>query len=177
MFAFSFGIVFQGPANKGCKCATCHANFGDCPGHYGYVNLALPVFNVGYFTTILEILKCICKVLKRQVICFPWISLILFEHYFSSVEVSLQSCSRILLEEKLFKDFLRKMRNPKLEALRKVDLVKKIIKKCSTLTTGNKSTRCSRCGYLNGLDFTFYFVVYSSCSHLYVIHNLFISAL
>ncbi|XP_008465290.3 DNA-directed RNA polymerase III subunit 1 [Cucumis melo] len=111
----------MGPANKGCKCSTCHANFGDCPGHYGYVNLSLPVFNVGYFTTILEILKCICK-----------------------------SCSRILLEEKLYKDFLRKMRNPKLEALRKCDLVKKIIKKCSTLTTGNKSTKCSRCGYLNG---------------------------
>lgn len=77
-------------------------------------------------------------------------------------KVSLQSCSRILLEEKLYKDFLRKMRNPKLEALRKCELAKKIVKKCTTLTSSNKSMKCSRCGYLNGLDFTFYFDVDSS---------------
>lgn len=152
--------MFQGPANKGCKCATCHANFGDCPGHYGYLSLALPVFNVGYFTTILEILKCICKVLTDKLFAFAELVWIFLEHYFSCLEISLQSCSRILLEEKLYKDFLRKMRNPKLEALRKSDLVKKIIKKCTSLTSGNKSMKCSRCGYLNGLDFTFLISLY-----------------
>ncbi|XP_061361832.1 DNA-directed RNA polymerase III subunit 1-like [Gastrolobium bilobum] len=51
----------MGPANKSLECATCHGSFLDCPGHYGYLNLALPVFNVGYLSTIVEILKCICK--------------------------------------------------------------------------------------------------------------------
>lgn len=55
---------FQGPANKSCTCATCHGGFSNCPGHYGYLTLALPVYNVGYLSTILDILKCICKVVE-----------------------------------------------------------------------------------------------------------------
>ncbi|KAH9700986.1 DNA-directed RNA polymerase III subunit 1 [Citrus sinensis] len=51
----------MGPANKSCTCATCHGGFSNCPGHYGYLTLALPVYNVGYLSTILDILKCICK--------------------------------------------------------------------------------------------------------------------
>lgn len=58
---------FQGPANKSCTCATCHGGFSDCPGHYGYLNLALPVYNVGYLSTILDILKCICKVVDKYI--------------------------------------------------------------------------------------------------------------
>ncbi|OIV99363.1 hypothetical protein TanjilG_17173 [Lupinus angustifolius] len=54
----------MGPANKNVTCTTCHAQFKDCPGHYGYVKLSLPVFNVGYLAAIVEILKCICKVYK-----------------------------------------------------------------------------------------------------------------
>jgi hypothetical protein len=54
--------VFQGPANKNSVCATCHGSFHDCPGHFGYLKLTLPVFNVGYMGTIIDTLKCICKV-------------------------------------------------------------------------------------------------------------------
>lgn len=104
---------------------------------------------------------------KDKLFAFPELVWNFLKHYFSCVEVSLQSCSRILLEEKLYKDFLRKMRNPKLEALRKCDLVKKIIKKCSTLTTGNKSTKCSRCGYLNGLDF--FILLYTLAVPIYML--------
>nr|XP_027086662.1 DNA-directed RNA polymerase III subunit RPC1-like [Coffea arabica] len=52
----------MGPANKNGICETCHGNFRECPGHYGYLTLALPVYNVGYLITVLDILKCICKV-------------------------------------------------------------------------------------------------------------------
>lgn len=67
-FCLSFLVIvsmfrFQGPV-KSRVCTTCDANFNDCPGHFGYLKLALPVFNVGYFPTIIEILKCICKVLE-----------------------------------------------------------------------------------------------------------------
>ncbi|KAL5858042.1 hypothetical protein ACOSQ3_005500 [Xanthoceras sorbifolium] len=68
--------------------------------HYGYLNLAAPVYDVGYMSTILDVLKCICK-----------------------------SCSRILLDEKISKEFLKKMRNPNMEGLRKSELMKSIVKK------------------------------------------------
>ncbi|XP_021734189.1 DNA-directed RNA polymerase III subunit 1-like isoform X1 [Chenopodium quinoa] len=94
----------MGPPNKSSGlCATCHAKFEDCPGHYGCLTLALPVFNIGYIGAILDVLKCICK-----------------------------SCSHILLPEQERKDCLKKMRNTKLDSLQKTDLRKKIIKKLST---------------------------------------------
>ncbi|CAJ1951517.1 unnamed protein product [Sphenostylis stenocarpa] len=93
----------MGPANKSLVCATCHGNFHDCPGHYGYLNLALPVFNVGYLGTIVEILKCICK-----------------------------GCARILLDEDTRKKHLKKMRSSKKSELDKIGFVKDhIIKDCS----------------------------------------------
>lgn len=62
LFDNFYFLLFQGPANKNCLCATCHGSFGNCPGHFGYLKLALPVYNVGYMSTIVDILKCICKV-------------------------------------------------------------------------------------------------------------------
>lgn len=66
-------------------------------------------------------------------------------------KISLQSCARILLGEDLRIEYLKKMRNPKLEALRKTELMKEIVKKCNNLTSSNKAVKCSRCGYVNGL--------------------------
>uniref|UniRef100_A0A0E0PAX7 DNA-directed RNA polymerase subunit n=1 Tax=Oryza rufipogon TaxID=4529 RepID=A0A0E0PAX7_ORYRU len=51
----------MGAANKLGECSTCHGSFAECPGHFGYLKLALPVFNVGFFNCILDVLKCICK--------------------------------------------------------------------------------------------------------------------
>ncbi|KAK3012473.1 hypothetical protein RJ639_007984 [Escallonia herrerae] len=112
----------QGPASKNGFCATCHGSFQDCPGHYGYLALALPVYNVGYLSTIVDILKCICK-----------------------------SCSRILLVEKERVDALRKMRNSKLEPLKKSELFKKTVKRCTSMASTKKAVKCSRCGYINGM--------------------------
>ncbi|RZC60092.1 hypothetical protein C5167_021852 [Papaver somniferum] len=106
----------MGPAGSkmGIICETCHGDFANCPGHYGYLHLCLLVFNVGYFNAILNILKCICK-----------------------------SCARILLSEKERVSYLKKMRNPKAEALQKTATAKAILKSCKPKT-------CSRCGYING---------------------------
>lgn len=57
-----FITILQGPPNKKSICTTCDGNFQNCPGHYGYLKLDLPVYNVGFFNFILDILKCICKV-------------------------------------------------------------------------------------------------------------------
>ncbi|XP_038972862.1 DNA-directed RNA polymerase III subunit 1 isoform X1 [Phoenix dactylifera] len=91
----------MGAPNRQTECATCHGNFTDCPGHFGYLKLILPVFNVGYFNSILNILKCICK-----------------------------GCGRILLDETLRKTYLKKMRNPKADILQKNALMKIIRDKC-----------------------------------------------
>ncbi|KAK4586852.1 hypothetical protein RGQ29_023856 [Quercus rubra] len=111
----------MGPNKEG-TCATCHGKFDSCPGHFGYIKLALPVYNVAYRDNIMNILKCICK-----------------------------SCARILLVEDIRKEFLKKMRNPRLEALKKAELLKEIVKKCNSLTGSKKAFKCSRCGYINAL--------------------------
>ncbi|KAI4962517.1 hypothetical protein ZWY2020_031018 [Hordeum vulgare] len=51
----------MGAANKQGDCGTCHGSYTECPGHFGYLKLALPVFNVGFFNNILDVVKCIFK--------------------------------------------------------------------------------------------------------------------
>ncbi|KAH8519280.1 hypothetical protein H0E87_000895, partial [Populus deltoides] len=109
----------MGAPNKHGTCQTCGGSFTDCPGHFGYLNLVLPVYNVGYLSTILDILKCICK-----------------------------SCSRVLVDEKLRKSYLKRMRNPRTEPLKKNELMKEIVKKCSSMAS-SKAVKCLRCGYMN----------------------------
>ncbi|KAL6650947.1 hypothetical protein ACP70R_009872 [Stipagrostis hirtigluma subsp. patula] len=105
----------MGAANKLGECSTCHGSFAECPGHFGYLKLALPVFNVGFFNCILDVLKCICK-----------------------------NCSRVLLVEKDRREYLKKMRNPRADALQKSAIMKKVRDKC-------KLSCCPRCEYRNGV--------------------------
>eukprot|EP01134_Creolimax_fragrantissima_P007036 CFRG7036T1 len=65
--ALPFGVLDKrlGAADKGSYCDTCGLGREDCPGHYGLVRLELPVFHVGYFRYILQILQMICKVCSR----------------------------------------------------------------------------------------------------------------
>jgi hypothetical protein len=37
-----------------------------CIGHYGFIDLELPVFHVGYFRSCINILQVICKVSTRN---------------------------------------------------------------------------------------------------------------
>lgn len=43
------------------SCETCHMPHPDCPGHFGYVELSEPLFNIGVFDIVLIALKCVCK--------------------------------------------------------------------------------------------------------------------
>jgi DNA-directed RNA polymerase III subunit RPC1 len=70
-------------------------------GHFGYIKLELPVFHIGYFKAITEILQTICK-----------------------------SCSRVLLPAAERELFLRRMRDPRADVLRLVALRKKIATMC-----------------------------------------------
>ena len=41
-------------------CGTCSQNNIKCPGHFGHIELARPVYNYQYMTIIHKILKCVC---------------------------------------------------------------------------------------------------------------------
>ncbi|KAK9796706.1 hypothetical protein WJX73_006743 [Symbiochloris irregularis] len=50
-----------GISRKTDKCATCGQVQVDCTGHYGYIQLQLPVFHSGYLKATQQMLSCICK--------------------------------------------------------------------------------------------------------------------
>ena len=54
-----------GTSNKDRTCQTCGEKLKTCTGHFGVVELCLPVFHTGYFKQILQILQCICKQCSR----------------------------------------------------------------------------------------------------------------
>lgn len=56
-------LSHQGTSTKDAVCETCGKSLADCTGHYGYIELELPVFHIGYFRNIISILQIICKVL------------------------------------------------------------------------------------------------------------------
>ena len=54
-----------GVNRKGVVCLTCNKKLEFCPGHFGHFRLNLPIFHIGFFKKIIEILKCICKNCSR----------------------------------------------------------------------------------------------------------------
>ena len=51
----------MGTSEASLLCQTCGRGLIECPGHFGFVKLALPVFHVGYFKHTLAILQTVCK--------------------------------------------------------------------------------------------------------------------
>ncbi|KAJ8676229.1 hypothetical protein QAD02_012015 [Eretmocerus hayati] len=87
------------------NCGTCEKSLNECIGHFGYVDLELPVFHVGYFRAIIGILQSICK-----------------------------KCSHVMLQPKDKKAYLDRVLNPNLNYLSRKALRKQILekaKKCS----------------------------------------------
>ena len=41
-------------------CKTCAGNRDTCPGHFGHIELARPVMHIGFASTVMSILKCVC---------------------------------------------------------------------------------------------------------------------
>ncbi|EGG22501.1 RNA polymerase III [Cavenderia fasciculata] len=90
-----------GTSDKGVNCQTCGLSIVDCVGHFGYIDLQLPVFHIGYFKNITNILQMICK-----------------------------NCSTVLLDDEPKATYLRKMRNRKLDVLQRRALFKKVYTDC-----------------------------------------------
>lgn len=50
----------QGVVDRMSRCQTCAGNMSTCPGHFGHIELAKPVYHVGFMTKTLKLLRCVC---------------------------------------------------------------------------------------------------------------------
>ena len=60
---------------KAGRCRTCDCEYtgsstkmNDCPGHFGHIELARPVYHVGYIDTVVKLLRCVCFHCSRLMI-------------------------------------------------------------------------------------------------------------
>ncbi|VDM69477.1 unnamed protein product, partial [Strongylus vulgaris] len=90
-----------GAASKLGQCETCGKWLADCIGHFGYIDLAFPIFHVGFFKLTIQLLQCICK-----------------------------SCSGLLLRGDQRANYLRLASNPNLDYLGRKALHKNIVAIC-----------------------------------------------
>lgn len=86
-------FYLQGVCANGIECATCGKTVHDCVGHFGYIDLVRPVFHVGHFKSIIQILQMICKViiLSNYLLRFITQLLIILINFITFVELC--SCS------------------------------------------------------------------------------------
>ena len=92
-----------GVSDKHSTCETCGARLQDCPGHYGHIQLVLPVFHLGYFKPLIATLQCICK-----------------------------TCSRVLIAPEDRRKTMRQMNHPLVahDHERRAAVVKRVVEKC-----------------------------------------------
>ncbi|MDW8042383.1 MAG: DNA-directed RNA polymerase subunit A' [Nitrososphaerota archaeon] len=50
-----------GTLEPGQRCKTCGNTYLNCPGHFGYIELAVPVIHIGYVKVIHELLRSTCR--------------------------------------------------------------------------------------------------------------------
>ncbi|KAH7103209.1 beta and beta-prime subunits of DNA dependent RNA-polymerase [Auriculariales sp. MPI-PUGE-AT-0066] len=50
----------MGTIDRNFKCETCGEGMAECPGHFGHIELARPVFHIGFLTKVKKILESIC---------------------------------------------------------------------------------------------------------------------
>ncbi|KAI1142603.1 beta and beta-prime subunits of DNA dependent RNA-polymerase [Hypoxylon sp. FL0543] len=104
-----------GTSSKTGICSTCGLRLQDCTGHFGHIRLPLPAFHIGYIKFTITILQNICK-----------------------------DCSRILLTEAEQRMYLKELRRPFIDNMRRNAILKKINDQC------RKTKNCHYCGAVNG---------------------------
>lgn len=50
-----------GVIDPGLKCKTCGGKLKECPGHFGYIELARPVIHIKFISLIYDLLRCTCR--------------------------------------------------------------------------------------------------------------------
>lgn len=49
-----------GTIDRAFKCQTCGEDMFECPGHFGHIELAKPVFHIGFISKIKKVCECVC---------------------------------------------------------------------------------------------------------------------
>jgi DNA-directed RNA polymerase II subunit RPB1 len=68
---YEFGVISKpksgglldlrmGTVDKTIRCESCTGSMSECPGHFGHIELAKPVFHIGFMSTVVKILRCVC---------------------------------------------------------------------------------------------------------------------
>ncbi|KAG9237533.1 hypothetical protein BJ875DRAFT_493186 [Amylocarpus encephaloides] len=104
-----------GISSKAGFCATCNEGLSNCNGHFGHVRLALPAFHIGYLKLTMNILQNICK-----------------------------DCARVLLSNTERRAFLKELRRPGIDNLKRTQICKRINAEC------RKARTCPHCDATNG---------------------------
>ncbi|KIX00695.1 uncharacterized protein Z518_09760 [Rhinocladiella mackenziei CBS 650.93] len=91
----------MGVSGKRDTCRTCREQLQTCNGHFGHVRLVLPVFHVGYFKKVIQILQSICK-----------------------------NCSCILLSEVDRRKFIASLRRSQNDSLKQAIIVRRVADQC-----------------------------------------------
>lgn len=60
----------MGTIDKDRLCFTCKGTQVDCPGHFGHIELAKPMYHAGFLEYIRKILKCLCFNCAK--LLYPW---------------------------------------------------------------------------------------------------------
>jgi len=58
----------MGTVDHHMRCATCGGDTQTCPGHFGFIELARPVFHAGFFPMVMRILRCVCFACSRLLV-------------------------------------------------------------------------------------------------------------
>jgi len=61
----------MGIISPGLRCKTCGRGTHDCPGHFGYIDLAMPVIHVGFGKEIKDLLSATCRACGRILLAQP----------------------------------------------------------------------------------------------------------
>jgi DNA-directed RNA polymerase subunit A' len=102
-----------GVIEPGLRCKTCGNTVGDCPGHFGHIDLAMPVIHVGYNWMIRNILRSTCR-----------------------------NCGRMLATDEEIADYHETMEEWRTQNRDVWELVKKTIKKDTRGKSGDECVHC-----------------------------------
>ena len=100
-YPIDMGLMDQrlGVIDPGLRCKTCGGRPGECPGHFGHIELVAPIIHVGYAKLIGKILKSICS-----------------------------KCGHVLLSEEEKKEYLEKIQIQRDSGQSFDDIIKEIFK-------------------------------------------------
>ncbi len=55
-----FNDLRMGTCDRRMHCGTCRHDVIKCPGHFGHLDLAVPIYHVGMIAIVLKFLRCVC---------------------------------------------------------------------------------------------------------------------